>query len=135
MDCGKVNCCFFLLLLLIYYIFYILFSCADSLPKSGPILTPVSTMDLLSRTISLLLIGILCTSGVDPNPKESEYFGWIRIRRKFEFGFGFGSRHCCKIKILWKIAYQTLEREKTYVFQFSVVQIPEHIWKHWEAPF
>jgi hypothetical protein len=35
-------------------------------------------------------------SVVDPNSKESEYLGWIRIRQK-KLGFGFGSRHCCKI--------------------------------------
>jgi hypothetical protein len=34
----------------------------------------------------------------------------------FGYGFGFGSRHCCRVKILWKIADQTLEREKNDVF-------------------
>jgi hypothetical protein len=37
-------------------------------------------------------------SVVDPNPKESELIGWIRSEKKVGFGFGFGSRHCCKIK-------------------------------------
>jgi hypothetical protein len=43
-------------------------------------------------------------------------------------------------KILWKIADQTLERDKNLVFLlenffFSVIQVPEHIWKQLEAPF
>jgi hypothetical protein len=56
-----------------------------------------------------------------------------------KFGFGFGSRHCSKIK-MWKIADQTLEREEKKRMFFSwktfssVVQIPEHIWTQWEAP-
>jgi hypothetical protein len=42
-------------------------------------------------------------------------------------------------KILWKIAAQTLESEKNYVFYwkffFSDIQGQEHIWKQLEAPF
>jgi hypothetical protein len=47
------------------------------------------------------------TFWLDPNPKK-----------KFGLGYGFGSRHCCKITFLWKIADQTLEREKN--IRFSV---------------
>jgi hypothetical protein len=36
----------------------------------------------------------------------------IRIRKKLGFGYGFGSRHCCRMKI----EDQTIERKKSYVF-------------------
>jgi hypothetical protein len=68
---------------------------------------------------------VLLVSVVDPNPKESEYFGWIGIRKKFEFGFG--CKHCCKIKkhcVKNRRTNTKLFSSKTF---FYVVQIPEHI--------
>jgi hypothetical protein len=67
-------------------------------------------------------------SVVDPNPKK-----------KFGFGYEFGSRHCCRMKICVKNRRSTLERENLMFFYwknfFSEVQVHEHIWKQLEAPF
>jgi hypothetical protein len=83
-------------------------------------------------------------SVVDPNPKKSESFGWIRIRNRkkfgFGYGFGFGSRHCCRMKICLKNRRSNTWKRKYLMFFywkifFSGIQVPEHIWKQFEAPF
>jgi hypothetical protein len=74
------------------------------------------------RYVSVLVFSVSDThrlyaaSIVNPNPRESEYCGWIRIRRKL--GFGFGSRHCCKIKKLRKIADKDLKEKSFSVGNF-----------------
>jgi hypothetical protein len=67
--------------------------------------------------------------------------------KKFGFGFGFGSRHCCKIKFVWKIADQTLEREKNIPYFFQLENFflcrtdsekmssdLQHCWSHYAKP-
>jgi hypothetical protein len=82
-----------------------------------------------------MILNIVCTSVVDPNPKESESFGWIRIRKKFGFGF----RHSCKMKICVKNRRSNTWTRKILCFSikkilFTDVQVPEHVWKQLEAP-
>jgi hypothetical protein len=69
---------------------------------------------------------------VDPNPKESESFCWIRIRKKVQIRIEIRIQ-----KLLYnetfceQIEDQTLEREKSDAFLlkncFSDVRVPEHI--------
>jgi hypothetical protein len=63
---------------------------------------------------------------MDPNPKK-------------KFGFGFGSITVVKKCLVKNRRSNNWKRKKRKFFSwktfFSVVQIPEHIWTQWEAPF
>jgi hypothetical protein len=73
---------------------------------------------------------------------------WIRIRKnpkvltvsESEKKFGFGSRHCCRMKIFMKIRRSNTWKRKILFYSiettiFSDVQVLEHIWKQLESPF
>jgi hypothetical protein len=76
---------------------------------------------------------------------------WIRIRKnpwvlagsesENTFGYGFGSRHCCRMKIFvnnrrsntWKRKILCFSIEKIFSLTYGT-QVPEHKWKQLEAP-
>jgi hypothetical protein len=72
---------------------------------------------------------------------------WIRIRNnpnvlagsESEKKFGFGFRHCCRMKICEKSKIKHLKEKNLRFFYwkcfFSDVQVSEHIWKQLEALF
>jgi hypothetical protein len=59
-------------------------------------------------------------SVVYPNLKEPESFGWIRIQKK-SWDSDMDSDSDPDTVVEWKIAAQTLEREKKYVFLLEIL--------------